>query len=95
MLLNLVSELWEACWSHPEALGDFPRALGRILERCWRLLECSWSVYKGPSDPRRAQGEIKGRSTGDQAAARGGVGDGISSLSPGAKGLKGMKGMKD
>ena len=70
-------------------------ALGVVWKALGVLLECSWSVYKGPSDPRRAQGEVKGRLAGDQAAARGGVGEGFSTLSPWAKGVKGMKGMKD
>ena len=66
------------------ALGVVWKALGVLLER-----------LQGRES---ARGEVRGdqgRSGGGPAAARGGVGEGISSFSPGAKGLKGMKGMKD
>ena len=70
-------------------------ALGVVLKALGVLLECSWSVYKGASRleerSTRAQGELRGRS----GRARGGVGEGFSTLSPWAKGVKGMKGMKD
>ena len=66
-------------------------ALGVVLKAFGVLLECSWSVYKGASRLEEAQGELKERS----GRARGGVGEGFSTLSPWAKGVKGMKGMTD
>ena len=64
-------------------------ALGGILERSWRLLECSWSALGAANRAWPPQDELSESSRGDQAEARGGVGEGISSLSPWVKEYQG------
>ena len=65
-------------------LGRYHSALRANLA----LLDHSWSALgafqEGRAEARRAQGELKE----DQAVARGGVGEGFSTLSPLAKWLK-------
>ena len=66
----------------------------RLPEDSWRhleaLLEALGSLLERKKEGEGLRGELEERS----GRARGGVGEGFSTLSPWAKGVKGMKGMK-